>query len=114
MWEMRSAKSTLLPYDSSYTPLALTPDLGEGNETRSQPHYEKKKRGKVLVAQSCLTLQTLGLSPTRLLCPRDAPGKDTGVGSHFLLQGIFPTSGLNLGFLHCRHSLLSEPPGKPQ
>ena len=44
MWEMRSAKSTLLPYDSSYTPLALTPDLGEGNETRSQPHYEKKKK----------------------------------------------------------------------
>ena len=27
--------------------------------------------------------------PTRLLCPRDSPGKDTGVGCHFLLQGIF-------------------------
>ena len=27
-----------------------------------------------------------GLQPTRLLCPRDSPGKDTGVGCHFLLQ----------------------------
>ena len=28
------------------------------------------------------------------------PGKNTGVGCHFLLQGIFPTQGLNLGLLH--------------
>ena len=27
----------------------------------------------------------------------DFPGKNTGVGCHFLLQGIFPTQGLNLG-----------------
>ena len=27
---------------------------------------------------------------------------NAGVGSHALLQGIFPTQGLNLGFLHCR------------
>ena len=29
----------------------------------------------------------------------------TGVGSHSLLQGIFPTQGLNLGLLHCRQVL---------
>ena len=29
--------------------------------------------------------------PTRLLCPWDFPGKNTGVGCHFLLQGIFLT-----------------------
>ena len=29
-----------------------------------------------------------GLQPTRLLCPRDSPGKNTGVGCHFLLQCI--------------------------
>ena len=33
---------------------------------------------------------------TRLLCPWDFPGKNTGVGCHFLLQGIFLTQGLNL------------------
>ena len=32
--------------------------------------------------------------------PWDFPGKNTGVGCHFLLQGIFPTQGLNLGLLH--------------
>ena len=30
---------------------------------------------------------------TRLLCPWDPPGKNTGVGCHFLLQGIFLTQG---------------------
>ena len=29
------------------------------------------------------------------------PGKNTGVGCHFLVQGIFPTQGLNLDLLHC-------------
>ena len=42
---------------------------------------------------------------SRLLSPWDSPGKNTGVGSHFLLQGIFPTQGLNLGLLHCRQIL---------
>ena len=31
-----------------------------------------------------------------------SPGKNTGVGWHALLQGIFPTLGLNPGLLHCR------------
>ena len=46
-----------------------------------------------------------GLQPTRLLCPWDFPGKDAGVGCHFLVQGIFPTRGLNPGLLHCRQIL---------
>jgi len=40
-----------------------------------------------------------GPQPTRLLCPWDFPGKNTGVSSHFLLQGIFPTQGLKLHLL---------------
>ena len=46
-----------------------------------------------------------GLHPTRLLCPWDFPGKNTGVGYHALLQGIFLTQGSNTRFLqplHCR------------
>ena len=31
--------------------------------------------------------------------------KNTGVVSHFLLQGILLTQGLNLGFLHCKQIL---------
>ena len=40
---------------------------------------------------------------TRLLCPWDSPGKNTGVGSHSLLQGIFPTQGSNPSLLHLLH-----------
>ena len=36
----------------------------------------------------------------KLLCPRDSPGKNTGVGCHILLQGIFPTQRLNLRLLY--------------
>ena len=47
----------------------------------------------------------------------DSPGKNTGVDCHFLLQGIFPTQGLNphlLSLLHSQEgSLLLVPPGKP-
>ena len=42
------------------------------------------------------------LEPARLLCPWNSQGKNTGVGSHVLLQGIFPTRGSNPGLLHCR------------
>ena len=38
----------------------------------------------------------------RLLCPWDSSGKNTGVVCHALLQGIFPSQGLNLGFPHYR------------
>ena len=36
--------------------------------------------------QSCLTLRPHRWQPTRLLRPWDSPGKNTGVGCHFLLQ----------------------------
>ena len=47
-----------------------------------------------------------GASP-RLLCPRDPLGKHTGVGCHFLLQGIFLTQGLNPQLLHQQADSLS-------
>ena len=49
------------------------------------------------------SLQPHGLYPTRLLCPWDSPGKNTGVGCHFLLQGSFPTLGLKLHLLWLLH-----------
>ena len=54
-----------------------------------------------LFAKLCLILLPHhGLQPARLLCPWDFPGKNTGVGYHFLLQGIFPTQGLSPGLMH--------------
>ena len=55
-----------------------------------------------LVAQSCLTLcNPVDCSPPGSLVHGDSPHKNTGVGCHDLLQGIFLTQGLNLGLLHC-------------
>ena len=48
----------------------------------------------------------------------DSPGKNTGVGCFALLQGIFPTQGLNPHLFHLLHwqvgSLPLVPPGKPK
>ena len=41
--------------------------------------------------------------PIGLLCPWNCPGKNTGVGCHFLLQGILPTQGLNPCLQHLLH-----------
>ena len=59
---------------------------------------KKKKKVKVSATQACPTLCD----------PRTAahsPAKNTGVGSHLLLQEIFPTQGLNPGLPHYRQSL---------
>ena len=54
------------------------------------------------------SLQPCGLQHARLLCPCDISGKNTGMGCHFLLQGIFLTQRSNsrlLCLLHCRQIL---------
>ena len=68
---------------------------------------KKKRRSSVLCACSATSVMSESLRlhrqlPTRLLCPWDSPDKNTGVGNHGLLQGIFPTQGSNLGLLPCR------------
>ena len=49
--------------------------------------------------QLCPTLRPPGLQPPRLLSTWGPPGKNTGVGCHALLQGIFLTQGSNLSLL---------------
>ena len=59
-----------------------------------------------LVTQSCLTLcDPIDCSPPGSSVHGDSPGKNTGVGSRSLLQGIFPTQGWNPGLPHCRRIL---------
>jgi len=50
---------------------------------------------------------------SRLFCPWELPGKNTGVGCHFLLQEIFQTQGSNLHLLFGRQILTTESLGKP-
>ena len=54
-----------------------------------------------------------GLWPARLLCPWDSPGKNTGVGCHALLQGVFPTQGSSPYLLSLLHWQVSSFPLAP-
>ena len=69
------------------------------NLFREQWISETENVSRSVVSDS---LPPRGLQPNRFLCPWKSPGKDTGGGSHSLLQGIFLTQGLNSGLLHCR------------
>ena len=53
------------------------------------------------------SLEPHGMSPARILCPWNSPGKNAGVGSRSLLQAIFPTQGLKPGLL-CRRETERE------
>ena len=87
-----SVQCTLLPWP----PICKTEGLGCGSASRSavsdslQPH-----------------------AAFQALLSMEFPSKNTGVGCHFLLQGIFPAQGSNPGSPALQaDSLLSEPPGK--
>ena len=56
---------------------------------------------KVIESES-YSVMSDSLQPHGLYSPWNSPGQNTGVGSLSLLQGIFPTQGLNPGLLHCR------------
>ena len=55
-------------------------------------------------SESCSVVSD-SLRPHGLHGPWNSPGQNTGVESHSLLQGIFPTQGLNPGLPHCRQIL---------
>ena len=56
-----------------------------------------------LVTQFCLTLcDPMNCSPPGSSVYGDSPGKNTGVGCHALLQGLFPNQGLDPSLPHCR------------
>ena len=58
----------------------------------------------VIESESCSVVSN-SLQPHGLYSRWNSPGQNTGVGSLSLLQGIFPTQGLNPGLLHCRQIL---------
>ena len=68
---------------------------------------EKWKCIQLFVTYSVVSnsLQLHELYPARLLCSWDSPGRDNGVGSHSLFQGIFLTQRWNWSLLPCRQIL---------
>ena len=87
--------------------------MGKKQILRVEEHY---KVCCCLVTKFCPNiLQTRGLEPARLLCPRGFPGKNTGVGCLFPLQEIFPIQGLNPCLLYWQvDSLPLSHQGSPQ
>ena len=68
----------------------------------------------MLVTQWCLTLWLHRLLAYQGFVHWDSPGKNTGIGCHFLFQGIFLTQGSNLILLRCRQILYNlSHPGSP-
>ena len=59
------------------------------------------------------SLRPHGLQAARLLCPWHFSGKNTGMGCHFLLHGIFQTQGSNLRLRHFRWSPASHTDSSP-
>ena len=77
---------------SSYTVFRISAWAGQVNVYNLYATYPK------FVKCSCSVMSD-SLWPRGLLCPRNSPGKNTGVGNRSLLRGIFPTQGSNLGLL---------------
>ena len=80
---------------------------GCGQEEKPR-RAERRFQGPALIGCMCVrqaasvvsdSVLPYGPQTTRLLCPWDSPGKNTGVGCHALLQGVFPTQGLNMCLL---------------
>ena len=86
-----------------------------GNTITNDPHVRLRKACDFFFLTSKKESESESLSCVWLFStpwtvayqdsPWDFPGKSTGVGCHFLLQGISPTQGLNPSVLHCRQTL---------
>ena len=66
----------------------------------------ERKKVKVKLFSGVQLFATPQKEPTKLLCPWDSSGKNSGVGCHFHLLGIFPNQGLNSCLLHLLHRRL--------
>ena len=74
------------------------PEIESVSPACRQPKYYYESESPSVVLDS--------LDPTDYtFSPWNSPGQNTGVGSLFLLQGIFPTQGSNPGLPHCRQIL---------
>ena len=94
-WSVLSACLWIQVHGTGQLILLATGEQVEGN-------IRWKRKCQLSVVSDSVTIWTVAC---RLLCPWNSPGKNTGVGSYSLLQGIFLTEGSNSGLLRCRQIL---------
>ena len=115
-WEDRlekgkAAHSIILAWRIPWTVWSMgSPRVGDNWETSPSPRAEEDEEDRETLESDYLEFECARLlsgfsrvrffatpwtTAARLLCPWDSPGKTTGVGGHALLQGTFPTQGLN-------------------
>ena len=105
-------RQRLIPNHIKRVPILIPPcTLEEEGFPHTSKQISNTNCAVCSVTQSCRLFAT-AWTIARLLCPLDFPGKNTGVGCHSLLQGIFLTQGSNPGPLYHKHILYSQPPGK--
>ena len=104
--EFRPKVSTGVPREARKL-LGSTEDVGTSDLFRCVPRPQTEQWfSLLLVSQSHLTFcNPVDYSPPGSSCLWDSPGKNTGVGCHSLLQGIFPIQGSKPGLPHCKQSL---------
>ena len=109
-WGDRDGKDFSFAFSTwwMYNPPPST-TLNEAKKKKKKIPGGREYTSSFFCMPSCFSCVQLLATPwtvaARLLCPWDSPGKNTGVGCHALLQGVFPTQELNLGLPHCRQIL---------
>ena len=103
-------------HPANFSFLNLLSGKDHRNHGEGAPRHAWRSYLSLSVSRSVMSgsLQLHGLWPTRLLCPWDFPGKNTGVGCHFLFQGIFLTQRFNPALPHCRQILYCLSQGSPR
>ena len=109
LWSPRSSAREATEMRNPRTATRESSGVATKTQCSLPPSPPKKKRICMLLClatQSCPTL----CDPTDYSLPGssvhgNSPGKNTGVGCHGLLLGIFPTQGSNRGILHCSQIL---------
>ena len=96
----------LLPFVISYIPVwTKCWYYKEGSQLITDPGHRSSLDMCTKSLSHVQLFETIWTVPTSFLCLWDFSGKTTGVGCHFLLQGILLTQGSNPGLPHCRQSL---------
>ena len=90
-----------LSFNSHMFPAPPPPPPAKTQSPRNS-HMDESGTFCIISESESRSVVSNSLPPHGLYSPWNSPGQNTGLGSRFPLQGIFPTQGLNPGLPHCR------------